>query len=165
MALPGNVSPFMEVTTRKRRFQSNFPVTGSVGAKKESCKFSVLSTGKLFPVMYCSGSNYKFYSALARKKESRKRNLFFHLPAAISCSPNLRLFQTDSSYITLGDIYDRHCEESGITREDPILFAGEKVKKVLREFRQSQKQVRVGPEETTRHAHCCVFRSPPKQSI
>ncbi|KAF8897572.1 hypothetical protein BD779DRAFT_388223 [Infundibulicybe gibba] len=78
-----------------------------------------------------------FNISLGNKKESRKRNLSFHLPAAISCSPTVRLFQTDSSYIPLGDIYDRHCEESGISREDPILFAGEKVKKVLREFRQS----------------------------
>ncbi|KAH7909445.1 hypothetical protein BJ138DRAFT_1066999 [Hygrophoropsis aurantiaca] len=78
-----------------------------------------------------------FNGALARRKESRKRNLSFHIPAAISCSPNLRLLQNDSSYVTLGDIYDRHCEENGITREDPILVAGEKVKSVLSEFRQS----------------------------
>jgi len=78
-----------------------------------------------------------FNGALGRKKESRKRNLAFHLPAAISCSPSLRLLQTDSSYVTLGDVYDKHCEETGVTREDPILVAGEKVKKVLREFKQS----------------------------
>ncbi|KII95163.1 hypothetical protein PLICRDRAFT_693420 [Plicaturopsis crispa FD-325 SS-3] len=78
-----------------------------------------------------------FNGALSRKKESRKRNLTFHLPAAISCSPNLRLLQSDSSYVTLGDIYDTHCEQTGITREDPILVAGEKVKKVLRDFRNT----------------------------
>ncbi|TFK43492.1 hypothetical protein BDQ12DRAFT_731508 [Crucibulum laeve] len=78
-----------------------------------------------------------FNGALNRKKESRKRNLAFHIPAVVSCSPSLRLLQTDSSYIPLGDIYDLHCEASGISREEPILFAGEKVKKVLREFRQS----------------------------
>jgi transformation/transcription domain-associated protein len=76
--------------------------------------------------------------ALLRKKETRKRNLAFHLPAAISCSLNARLFQNDSSYVTFGDIYDRHCEETGISREDPVLVAGEKVKQVLREFRQAQ---------------------------
>jgi len=75
-------------------------------------------------------------SALVRRKESRKRNLLFHIPAAISCSASLRLLQTDSSYITLGDIYDRHCEEAGISREDPILVSGEKVKNVLLEFKQ-----------------------------
>jgi transformation/transcription domain-associated protein len=76
--------------------------------------------------------------ALLREKETRKRNLAFHLPAAISCSISARLFQNDSSYVTFGDIYDRHCDEAGISREDPILVAGEKVKQVLREFRQVQ---------------------------
>lgn len=81
-------------------------------------------------------------SVLARKKESRKRNLSFHLPVTVSCSPNLRLYQTDSSYIPLGDIYDDHCLTSGIMREQPVLYSGEKVKRVLREFRQtSQRQV------------------------
>lgn len=77
-----------------------------------------------------------FNCALVRRKESRKRNLLFHIPAAISCSPSLRLLQTDSSYITLGDIYDHHCEEAGLSREDPILVSGEKVKSVLLEFKQ-----------------------------
>ncbi|PPQ93995.1 hypothetical protein CVT25_009843 [Psilocybe cyanescens] len=83
-----------------------------------------------------------FNGALARNKESRKRNLTFHLPAAISCSPNVRLYQTDSSYISLGEIYDLHCEERGFSREEPILFVGEKVRKVLRDYRQqySKKQ-------------------------
>ncbi|KAF7352758.1 hypothetical protein MVEN_01242100 [Mycena venus] len=77
-----------------------------------------------------------FNGALTRKKESRKRNLSFHIPAVISFSPSLRLFQTDSSYVSLGDIYDLHCEENGFAKEDPFLFAGEKVKKVLREYFQ-----------------------------
>ncbi|KAJ7180147.1 FAT domain-containing protein [Mycena crocata] len=75
-----------------------------------------------------------FNGALHRKKESRKRNLSFHIPAVVSFSPNLRLFQTDSSYVSLGDIYDLHCEENGFAKEDPFLFAGEKIKKVLREY-------------------------------
>ncbi|KAG1739690.1 hypothetical protein EDB19DRAFT_1978086 [Suillus lakei] len=74
--------------------------------------------------------------ALVRWKESHKQNLLFHIPAAISCSPSLRLLQIDSSYITLGDIYDHHCKEAGLSREDPILVSGEKVKSVLLEFRQ-----------------------------
>ncbi|KAJ7682762.1 FAT domain-containing protein [Mycena polygramma] len=77
-----------------------------------------------------------FNGALARKKESRKRNLSFHIPAVVSFSPNLRLYQTDSSYVSLGDVYDSHCEENGFAKEDPFLFAGEKVKKVLREYFQ-----------------------------
>jgi transformation/transcription domain-associated protein len=95
------------------------------------------------------------YSVLQRKKETRKRNLSFHLPAAVSCSPTLRLFQTDSSYVTLGDIYELHCEDTSISREEPILFAGEKVKKTLREFRQSSaRQVRRLPRFVLKYAYC-----------
>ncbi|KAG6837441.1 hypothetical protein H0H93_009535 [Arthromyces matolae] len=78
-----------------------------------------------------------FNSALGRKKESRKRNLHFHLPASVSFSPVVRLVQMDASYVPLGDIFDRHCQTIGISREEPILYSGEKVKKVLKEFRQS----------------------------
>ena len=76
-------------------------------------------------------------SALTRKKESRKRRLTFHLPAAVSFSPTLRLIQTDTSYITLSDIYDQHCENAGITREDPVMMSGDKLRQVARDFRQS----------------------------
>lgn len=55
----------------------------------------------------------------------------------------MRLFQTDSSYVSFGDIYDLHCEENSMPKEEPVLHVGEKVKKVLREFRQSAtRQVR-----------------------
>jgi hypothetical protein len=69
--------------------------------------------------------------------------LMFHLPAAVSCSPNVRLYQTDSSYVTFGDIYDLHCEHRGLTREEPIIFVAEKIQNILREYRQqfSKKQV------------------------
>lgn len=77
-----------------------------------------------------------FNTVLARKKEAQKRNLSFHIPAAISFSPTLRLLQNDSSYITLGDIYDQYCEERGFTREEPIFVCGEKVKTVVSEYRQ-----------------------------
>ncbi|KIK68099.1 hypothetical protein GYMLUDRAFT_36928 [Collybiopsis luxurians FD-317 M1] len=81
-----------------------------------------------------------FNGVLARKKESRKRNLSFHLPTAVSCSPNIRLYQMDSSYISLSDIYELHCESIGIQREDPILYSGEKVKGVMRGLKQSGRQ-------------------------
>jgi transformation/transcription domain-associated protein len=70
--------------------------------------------------------------------------LIFHLPAAVACGPTFRLYQINSSYISLGEIYDLHCEETGIPREEPILFVGEKIRKVLREYRQQtgKKQVR-----------------------
>ncbi|KAL6299677.1 atypical/PIKK/TRRAP protein kinase [Sparassis latifolia] len=77
-----------------------------------------------------------FNAVLYRKKEGRKRNLQFHLPAAVSCGPNVRLMQNDASYITLADIYDQHCEDSGIAPEDPSLVVGERMKVTLREYKQ-----------------------------
>ncbi|KAI0053544.1 FAT-domain-containing protein [Auriscalpium vulgare] len=79
-----------------------------------------------------------FNGVLSRQKECRKRNLTFHIPAAISCSPSLRLLQNDSSYVTFGDIFEQFCEASGIAREDPVLIPGEKVKLVLREFKTTK---------------------------
>ncbi|KAF7301711.1 hypothetical protein MIND_00736700 [Mycena indigotica] len=75
-----------------------------------------------------------FNGALARKKESRKRNLAFHLPAMVSLSPVFRLYQVDSTYVSLAEIYDQHCDDSGLPREDIILYAGDKIRKVLREY-------------------------------
>jgi transformation/transcription domain-associated protein len=36
--------------------------------------------------------------------------------------------------VSFGDIYDYHCEDAGFAKEEPILYAGEKVKQVLRGF-------------------------------
>ncbi|KAF6745749.1 hypothetical protein DFP72DRAFT_856056 [Ephemerocybe angulata] len=71
----------------------------------------------------------------AKKRAGGEINLNFHLPPIIACSPNVRLFQTDSSYVSLGDIYDLHCDERGIFKEEPILYSEEKVKQVLKTFR------------------------------
>jgi transformation/transcription domain-associated protein len=53
----------------------------------------------------------------------------------VACGANLRLFQSDSSYISFSDIYDLHCEKLGISREEPILVSGEKLKIVLSDLR------------------------------
>ncbi|PCH41022.1 hypothetical protein WOLCODRAFT_151061 [Wolfiporia cocos MD-104 SS10] len=75
-----------------------------------------------------------FNATLYRKKESRRRNLHFHIPVAVPCGNSLRLLHNDSSYITLGDIYDQHCENTGMGREDPIIYIGEKFKAAMREY-------------------------------
>lgn len=60
-------------------------------------------------------------SVLKRRKESRKRNLQFHLPVAIPLAPQLRLVQSDASYVSLQDIYDEYCGMKGMSREDSIM--------------------------------------------
>lgn len=73
-------------------------------------------------------------SALTRRKESRKRNLQFHLPWTVSLNPSVRIITNDSSYVSLQDMYDRHCEEIGITREEPALLVAQKTKLIAREM-------------------------------
>jgi transformation/transcription domain-associated protein len=60
-------------------------------------------------------------TVLQSRKESRKRNLSFHLPAAIPLAPQLRLLELDSSYVSLQDIYDGHCQDRHLSKEDPVL--------------------------------------------
>jgi phosphatidylinositol kinase/protein kinase (PI-3 family) len=68
---------------------------------------------------------------LSRRKESRKRNLCFHLPAAIPLAPGLRLLENDASYVTLQGIYDQHCIDTEISREEPVLAFTEKMKSIM----------------------------------
>ena len=68
-----------------------------------------------------------FNGVLGRKKESRRRNLNFHLPLMVPLAPHLRLVQDDSSYISLQGIFEDHCRRIGINKDDPIVFALKKV--------------------------------------
>ncbi|GAA5802218.1 hypothetical protein HPULCUR_007681 [Helicostylum pulchrum] len=67
-------------------------------------------------------------SVLERKKESRMRNLNFHLPAIVPLAPNVRMVQDDTSYCTLYDIYEDHCDSANIHKDDPLIFFIEKLK-------------------------------------
>jgi transformation/transcription domain-associated protein len=81
----------------------------------------------------------------------------FHLPAAVSCSPNVRLYQMDSSYVTFGDVYDLHCEHRGFTREEPIIFVAEKIQNILRDYRQQFSKKQVGDVNPSTHLHAQFF--------
>lgn len=70
------------------------------------------------------------FRVLTRRKESRKRNLNFHLPVAVPLNPTLRLLANDSSYVTMQHIYDEHCDTMRIAREDPQLAFAEKFENV-----------------------------------
>lgn len=143
----------MGVTARRPHSPSNCLPADMLVVKNVSCSCSVLSTGMLpspssllpiatLPLIYLIFTNpicifyFVSYSALTRKKETRKRNLKFHIPAAICCGPSLRLLENDSSSINLIDIYEQHCKSNGLTTEDAIFVIGEKVKVAMKEFKQ-----------------------------
>lgn len=69
-------------------------------------------------------------SVLSRRKESRKRNLTIHLPAAVPLTPSLRLVVNDSSYLTLQDIFDDHCKRHNMLRDVPMLHFIDQFRKI-----------------------------------
>ena len=60
-------------------------------------------------------------SVLRKRKEARRRNLQFHLPTVVALAPQLRLVQSDSSYVSLQDVYDDFCATRGRSREDSTI--------------------------------------------
>lgn len=65
---------------------------------------------------------------LERRKESRMRNLVFHLPAIVPLAPNVRMVQDDTSYTSLYDIYEDHCDSVHMHKDDPLVYFVEKFK-------------------------------------
>ncbi|WPG98564.1 Hypothetical protein R9X50_00135600 [Acrodontium crateriforme] len=69
-----------------------------------------------------------FNSTLSKKKESRRRNLQFTLPVMVPLSPQIRMIQDDSSYITLQGIYEDYCRRNEVDKDGPTMFTMEKMR-------------------------------------
>jgi transformation/transcription domain-associated protein len=69
-----------------------------------------------------------FNGTLNKRKESRRRNLHFHLPLMIPLAPHIRMVQDDPSYVSLQAIFEDHCRRSGMSKDDPILYSLEKMR-------------------------------------
>jgi hypothetical protein len=73
---------------------------------------------------------------LQNRKESRKRNLFFHIPIAVPLSPHLRLLENDTSLVSLQEIYEQYCHDVGMNKDDPVLTFTENLRALVRTHRQ-----------------------------
>ncbi|TKA29433.1 hypothetical protein B0A50_03445 [Salinomyces thailandicus] len=69
-----------------------------------------------------------FNGTLAKKKESRRRNLQFHLPVMVPLSPQIRMIQDDASYITLQGVYEDYCRRNDIDKDQPTILTMEKLR-------------------------------------
>ncbi|KAF2021383.1 hypothetical protein BU24DRAFT_487816 [Aaosphaeria arxii CBS 175.79] len=69
-----------------------------------------------------------FNGILSKRKESRRRNIQFHLPLMVPITPSVRMVQDDASYISMQGIYEDHCRQSGLNKDEPILFSIEKLR-------------------------------------
>jgi len=69
-----------------------------------------------------------FNGLLAKRKESRRRNLYFHLPLMVPLAPHIRLVRDDSSYISIQGIYEDYCRRVGMNKDEPVLFTMDRMR-------------------------------------
>ncbi|KAF2731895.1 hypothetical protein EJ04DRAFT_578779 [Polyplosphaeria fusca] len=69
-----------------------------------------------------------FNGILSKRKESRRRNLQFHLPLMIPITPSVRMVQDDASYINMQGIFEDFCRRNDINKDQPVLFSIEKLR-------------------------------------
>lgn len=69
-----------------------------------------------------------FNGILAKRKESRRRNLNFFLPHMVPIAPSFRLVHDDSSYISLQGVYEDHCRRNNQNKDEPVLFTMDKLR-------------------------------------
>ncbi|KAK0264884.1 transcription-associated protein 1 [Friedmanniomyces endolithicus] len=84
-----------------------------------------------------------FNSTLAKKKESRRRNLQFHLPVMVPLSPQIRMIQDDASYTTLQGVYEDYCRRNDIDKDEPTMFTMEKLRGLSRQKQDQLLNVRM----------------------
>lgn len=126
--------------TKIARFSNTFEVTRSSGSctrrlsmlsnKGIMCSFSV----QLNTPRHCRREERTMQllrclnSVLERRIETRKRGLAFTLPAAIPLATHARLVESDASFVSLHEIYEEHCREVGMGKDDPMMLWVEKMK-------------------------------------
>ncbi|KIW01560.1 uncharacterized protein PV09_07036 [Verruconis gallopava] len=71
-----------------------------------------------------------FNEVLLKRKESRRRNLQFNLPAMVPLSPNVRMIEDDVSYINLQGVYEDYCRKNGVDKDEPVLYTIEKLRQL-----------------------------------
>lgn len=69
-----------------------------------------------------------FNGLLAKRKESRRRNLYFHLPLMVPLAPHIRLVRDDASYISMQGIYEDYCRRVGMNKDEPVLFTMDRMR-------------------------------------
>ncbi|KAK6354722.1 hypothetical protein TWF696_003861 [Orbilia brochopaga] len=80
-----------------------------------------------------------FNGILSKRKEARRRNLGFHLPLMVPLAPHIRIVQDDASYISLQGIYEDYCRKTGISKDDPLIYA-------MKSLRNNVSKKMSGPE-------------------
>lgn len=97
-----------------------------------------------------------FNGVLAKRKESRRRNLSFFLPLMVPLAPSIRLVQDDASYISLQGVFEDHCRRHGANKDEPVLFTMDK----LRAMTEMRNNVRLHEAWSAVETNCGVQKYP-----
>lgn len=69
-----------------------------------------------------------FGDTLAKKVETRRRNILFTLPVAVPLSPHIRIINDDSRDISMQKVYEDFCRKNGKNRDEPFIYTVEKLR-------------------------------------
>lgn len=94
-----------------------------------------------------------FNATLAKKKESRRRNLQFHLPFMVPLSPQIRMIQDDTSYITLQGIYDDYCRRNDMDKDQPTVFTMERMRNITPNKQDQYQNIRLEALHTVQNKY------------
>ncbi len=75
---------------------------------------------------------------LDQRKESRKRNLQFHLTRMVPLAQHVRLIHEDSSSVSLEQMFVEHCKAKGTSIHDPIFYSLDKRREFLSQPQKAQ---------------------------
>ena len=98
---------------------------------------------------------------LGKRTESRRRNLYFHLPLMVPLAPHIRLVRDDPSYISMQGIYEDYCRRVGINKDEPVLFTMEK----MRSLAETKQNVSIGSSSAQTSKTNKFQRTPDQQQV
>jgi len=67
---------------------------------------------------------------MSKFKETRKRNLVYHVPLVVPLTHRLRLLETHDAHVTLEEVYEESCFTRGSDPDQPLLVYRDLIRKV-----------------------------------
>eukprot|EP00958_Prasinococcus_capsulatus_P028071 scaffold6247_cov416-Prasinococcus_capsulatus_cf.AAC.17 len=64
---------------------------------------------------------------LSKHRESRRRQLLFHVPVMVPVWPQVRLVEDEPSYTSLGEVYEINCARYGRAADAPVAYFKERL--------------------------------------
>jgi transformation/transcription domain-associated protein len=83
---------------------------------------------------------------MSKSKETRRRNLVFHVPLVIPLTHRLRLMETHTAHVSLEEVYEQSCVTRDVDADKPLLLYREVVRKAEGCERSSHARLKVMSE-------------------